>query len=81
MNTKISRFQTESFPLATLLLCEGYPIVSIDKTNPRRAIFIFETTDSLMELIDDYRKGLVRVNPKTYYYTQKEIKELLYESI
>lgn len=81
MNNKINRFQTESFPLAALLLCEGYPIVSIDRTNPRRAVFIFETTDSLINIIDDYRKGLIKVNPKTYYYAQREIKELLYDAV
>lgn len=70
-------FSTSDITLATTLSL-WYPIESIDRTNPKRAIFIFVCDDKLNQLIQNYWKKEVLVEPRQYFDQLKAIKNRLY---
>jgi len=55
-----------------------FPIVNINKENPRKAQFIFYSTDKLYKFIDDYWNKELRVEPRQYFDQLKAIKARLY---
>ena len=55
-----------------------YPIDAIDRTNPRKASFLFKRDTKLDELISTYWKRELRIEPQTYFNQLKAIKARLY---
>ena len=79
IKTKNDYWQTSSLPLvATISLY--YPIVTIDKRDPRRAIFSFERDERLIQLVQDFWNNQLKVNPRKYFDQIKFIKSRLYEN-
>jgi len=56
-----------------------YPIETIDRQNPHKALFLFKRNAELDQLIETYWKGELKVNPATYFQQLKIIKARLYE--
>ena len=56
------------------------PIEGIDRTDPRRAYFLFQQTQALLDLVSAYHHREVRVDPLAFYQASKNIKARLYES-
>ena len=52
---------------------------SIDKTDRRRAFFIFERNSELDGLLESFRKGALQVEPRAYFDQIKALKTRLYE--
>jgi len=55
-----------------------YPIESIDRQNPKKAQFIFKQDKGLNELIDNYWKGQIKIEPQAYFNALRIIKARLY---
>jgi len=80
MNNQISNDSTSTSDLAlATTLSLNFPILSIDKSNPRKASFIFKSDEKLQLLIQAYWAGTVRVNPQVYFNQLRVIKSRLYE--
>ncbi len=84
MNMNIKRLSTneyyESSDLALVTtLSLFYPIETIDRQNPHKALFLFKRNAELDQLIETYWKGELKVNPATYFQQLKIIKARLYE--
>ena len=71
-------FQTSDLALASTLSMFT-PIQGVDKTNPRKAQFIFPVSPSLESLISSYWQGSLQVNPQGYYNALHSLKAKLYE--
>ena len=56
-----------------------FPLDSIDKTDPKRAEFIFKREQGLDELVESYWRGELKVEPKQYSSQMRIIKSRLYE--
>lgn len=54
------------------------PIIEVDKTNPRKAQFIFERNTKLDSLLDRYWKQELLIEPRAYFDQLKAIKARLY---
>ena len=52
---------------------------SIDKTDRRRAFFIFERNSELDGLLEAFWKGTLQVEPRAYFDQIKALKTRLYE--
>ncbi|MFA6295246.1 MAG: DUF5659 domain-containing protein [Candidatus Paceibacterota bacterium] len=52
---------------------------SIDKTDRRRAFFIFERNSELDGLLESFWKGALQVEPRAYFDQIKALKTRLYE--
>lgn len=72
-------WQSSDLALATVLSL-FFPISSIDKQNPRKAEFIFERSRKLEELINQYWKKELLVEPRQYFDQLKSLKARLYAS-
>ena len=66
--------KTSDFILASTLLTLGYDIIGIDKTNPKRVVFYYKKTSDLEVDVQEYWAGKVRVDPKAFVYSQREIR-------
>jgi hypothetical protein len=55
------------------------PIEDVDKSDPRRAYFIFARTAELEDLLDKFQKRQLPVEPRAYFDQIKALKTRLYE--
>ncbi len=76
----LSTFKTDNFQLASYLLCEGCRIISVDKTNPRRVVFVFTETKQRLLLTQKFLSYETLVEPHKFFSAQKDIKQLIYSN-
>lgn len=76
---KTNTFSTDNFQLASFLLSESCRLISLDKTNPRRAIFIFDESEERKGLTEEFLSYRAKVEPHKFFSAQKDLKQLLYE--
>lgn len=55
------------------------PLLNIDKTDPKRAYFLFAKTITFKTLLDEYRSQTLSVEPRAYFDQIKALKTRLYE--
>jgi hypothetical protein len=70
-------YTTSDLPLAAALALE-VPMESIDRTNPRRAEFLFADSGHTRAIERDYYRGALNVEPRRYFDQLKAIKARLY---
>jgi len=79
MNTKLHQLPYETSDLALVaFLSLLFPIESIDKSNPRKAIFLFTQTQELDKQVRSYWRGETRVEPRAYFDELRRIKSRIY---
>jgi hypothetical protein len=62
---------------ALFLFC---PLEAIDRENPRKAQFIFKRETGLDDLIANYWRGELKVDPAAYFNALRVIKSRLYSA-
>lgn len=72
-------FSTDSFNLASFLLSESCPLIFVNKTDPKRAIFIFQDSEQLRILKDKFLSYQAQVEPNRFCSAQKNLKQILYQ--
>ena len=79
MNQQLNKhyYQTSDLSLATTISLFS-PIEDIDRSNPRKAVFIFRKTPELEKLIDQYFRNEIKVSPQVYFNQLRVIKARLY---
>ncbi len=70
-------YQTSDLSLATTLSL-WCPIENIDRSNPRKALFVFRKTSELEKLIDQYFRNEIKISPQIYFNQLRVIKARLY---
>lgn len=73
-------FSTDNFQLAAFLLAESSRLISVDKTNPRRVVFVFEESEKRKELTERFLSYEAQVEPHRFFSAQKDLKQLIYEN-
>lgn len=53
-------------------------IEDLDRQNPRKALFVFNRSKKLDELLNSYWKKELRIEPRSYFDQLKAIKARLY---
>lgn len=79
-NQNNKQFTTDSFLLASYLLAESCTLLSLDKTNPKRVIFVFKESDERKHLTEKFLAHRGLIEPHRFYAGQKDIKQLLYQN-
>jgi len=69
---------TSDLSLSTTLSLLQCPIERIDRTTPRKSIFVFKRTKKLNELVDAYYRDELRISPQAYFNQLRAIKARLY---
>ncbi|MBT3249838.1 MAG: hypothetical protein HN846_00050 [Candidatus Pacebacteria bacterium] len=55
-----------------------FPIKSIDRSNPRKANFLFDQTPELSKFIEKYWNKQIKVEPQQFFNQLKSIKTRIY---
>ena len=71
-------FATSDLSLVATLLCLGYGIESVDKSNTSRTTFCFSRDKFLDESVQAFWSHTLTVDPLTYFNCLKEAKTRLY---
>jgi hypothetical protein len=75
---RLTLFTTTDLGLASSLLTIGFPIVSLDKSDPERCKFIFTKCSKLEKHADNYWYGNLKLNAKDLFNNQRSIKSRIY---
>ena len=70
-------YSTNDLALTTTLSL-WCPIEDIDRSNPRKAFFIFRKTSELEKLIDQYFRNEIKISPQVYFNQLRVVKARLY---
>ena len=70
-------YSTPDLALATAVSL-WYPIESIDRTHPSKALFQFKRDENLNQLVETFWKQELRIEPQAYFNQLKVIKSRLY---
>lgn len=70
-------YQTSDLSLATTLSL-WCPIEDIDRSNPRKAVFVFRKTPELEKLVDQYFRNEIKISPQVYFNQLRVVKARLY---
>ena len=77
MQKQDNLYQTSDLALATVVSL-FYPIESVDRTNPRKAQFLFCRDRKLDDLVDEYWRGELKVEPQQFFNQLRLVKTRLY---
>ncbi len=79
-NNKALTFATDNFQLACYLISEAIPLLSLDKANPRRVLFVFEESEQRKMLTQKYLSYKAETEVHRIFSAQKDLKQLLYQN-
>lgn len=71
-------FRSSDLYLSAYLSLKGVKVITVDRFNPQRCNFIFEKDESITKLIEEFKLGQARVEPKQYMFKIRELKSMLY---
>lgn len=74
-------FETKDLPLAATLLFFGYPIINVNRKNPKEVFFTFGHLEGLPLLADaivTFMNKELRVEPNEYFDAIKDLKVVIY---
>lgn len=80
INKPLNTFQTDNFQLAAAILSGGCKILSVDKTNVKRVVFVFEESEKRQLLTQKFLSYEALVEPHRFFSAQKDLKQLIYGS-
>ena len=70
-------YKTSDLALATTLSLH-FPIITIDRSNSRKVLFIFDRTQELDQLVEQFWQSKISVEPQTFTNQIKNIKTRIY---
>ena len=71
-------FTTYDLGVSTALLCAGFQLLSVDKMNPRKALFVFKKKDGIEDVADRYFSDRLDVKARSFFDHLKALKNKLY---
>lgn len=72
-------YKTSDLGLVTTLSL-FFPVRTIDRSNSRKVLFVFDQTDELNDFVNKYWRNEVVVEPQTFTNQIKNIKTRIYSS-
>lgn len=71
-------FTTYDLGVSTALLCAGFQLLSVDKKNVRKALFVFKKDDGIEDVADRYFSDRLEVKARSFFDHLKALKNKLY---
>ena len=75
--SKPTTYLTSDLALATTISL-NFPIEDIDRSNPRKAVFVFRRSPELETLVDSYFTNQLKVAPQIFFNQLRDVKARLY---
>jgi hypothetical protein len=80
MNMTMNKHMYHTSDLACAAAISLYvPLENVDRSDPRRAQFIFARTSRLEDIVSEFQKRQLSVEPRAYFDQIKALKTRLYE--
>lgn len=71
-------FTTYDLGVSTALLCAGFELLTVDKENPRKALFVFKKSEGIESVADLYFSDKLEVKARSFFDHLKALKNKLY---
>jgi len=71
-------YVTTDLNCSVSLICSGFELASLDRTDPRRVRFVFYKFPGLEQAVDDYWSNTLLVKARTMADNLKSMKSRLY---
>ena len=71
-------FTTYDLGVSTALLCAGFELLSVNKKDPRKALFVFKKQDGIEAVADQYFSDRLEVKARSFFDHLKALKNKLY---
>lgn len=71
-------YTTYDLGVSTALLCAGFSLLSVEKDNPRKALFIFKKEEGIEDVADRYFSDRLEVKARSFFDHLKALKNKLY---
>jgi len=72
-----THYLTSDLALVTTLSLK-FPIEDIDRSNPRKAVFVFRRCPELEDLADQFFSNQLQVSPQVFFNQLRDVKNRLY---
>lgn len=71
-------YSTYDLGVSASLLCAGFELLSLDKENPRKALFIFRRADGIEETANLYFSDRLELKARSFFDSVKALKNKLH---
>jgi len=71
-------FHSFDMGLCSALICAGFELISLDKTNPRKVQFILRREVGIEDVVDNYWADRLEVKARTFFDNTKMLKNRIY---
>ncbi len=71
-------FTSSDLGCSAALVSAGFDLLDLDKSNPRRAVFVFNLTEALLQAEKEFWSGRLMVSAKAYFDCIKMLKSRIY---
>lgn len=78
MQMKAQTYKTHDIALSSYLYCSGVKLISIDRQNPHRCVFIFESPKA--EVISKWQEGKATANALAFYNAYQFLKAQVFQN-
>ena len=75
---EVDVFTNYDLGVSAALLCLGYELLSVDKTNPRKALFVFKKQAGIEDIANRYFADRLEVKARSFFDHLKALKNKLY---
>lgn len=72
-----THYLTSDLALVTTLSLK-FPIEDIDRSNPRKAVFVFRRCTELEDLADQFFSNQLQISPQVFFNQLRDVKNRLY---
>ena len=69
---------TSDIGAAAAALCKSYELLSLNKENPRKVLFLFKKAKGLEEVASSYFDGTLTMSVRAFHDTLRALKNKLY---
>lgn len=69
---------TYDLGVSTALLCAGFELLSLNRSNPRKVLFIFRREESIDETANAYFANQLTLNVRSFFDQLRALKNRLY---
>lgn len=72
------QFVNSDFYTTAFLIANGYKLIKIDRSSPKRFHFVLENQEGRVKLLEDFFNYKTLVEPRKFITVIKELKSLMY---
>lgn len=74
-------YDTSDFPLTVTLYTLGHRLLRVDKSDPKRAVFIFQYEPDIYDDVQAFFNDGLSLNPRTVLFNTRMVKDRLHSGV